>query len=60
MNKEYRKLVKNLERYKKFVSTSVICFMAIAMVYNIGVYVLMMKDLQAEKYYISRTRYNIT
>lgn len=59
-NKEYRNSVKTLERYKKFVSTSVICFMGLAMLYNIGVYVYMIKGLQTEKYYLARTRYNIT
>jgi len=33
--------------------------MAIAMLYNIGVYCLMIKDLQVEKYFITRTRFNI-
>ena len=58
-NKEYKNMVKALERYKKFVSTTVICLMAIAMLYNIGVYVIMIKDLQVEKYYLARTRFNI-
>ena len=59
-NKEYRNMVKNLERYKKFVSTTVICIMALAMLFNIGVYVLTIKNLQEEKYFLARTRYNIT
>ena len=59
-NKEYRNMVKALERYKKFVSTTVIMLMALAMLYNLGVYVLMIKDLQTEKYYIARTKQNIT
>mmetsp|Transcript_24442 Transcript_24442/g.30412 ORF Transcript_24442/g.30412 Transcript_24442/m.30412 type:complete len:147 (-) Transcript_24442:598-1038(-) len=53
-------MVKNLERYKKFVSTTVICLMALAMIYNVVVYVLMIKNLQTDKYYIARTRQNIT
>ena len=58
-SKEYRNMVKNLERYKKFVSTSVICLMALVMLYTIVVYVLIIRDLQGEKYYLARTRYEV-
>jgi len=53
-------MVKHLERYKKFVSTTVICLMALAMLYNIAVYVLLIKDLQSERYFLARTRYEVT
>jgi len=44
-SKEYRVMVKRVERYKKFVSTTAICFMALAMLFNIAVYGLLIKDL---------------
>ena len=52
-------MVKRLERYKKFVSTTAICFMALAMLYNIAVYGLLIRDLQQTKYYLTRTRYDV-
>ena len=58
-SKQYRNMVKRLERYKKFVSTTAICFMFLAMVYNIAVYGLLVRDLQQGKYYLARTRYDV-
>lgn len=49
-------MVKALERYKKFVSTSVILLMATAMIYNVFVYVKTIYELQEEKYFIARTK----
>ena len=59
-SKEYRSMVKALERYKKFVSVTAILLMALAMLYNIGVYGILIRDLQKERYYLARTRYNVT
>ena len=53
-------MVKRVERYKKFVSTTAICFMALAMLFNIAGYGLLIKDLQQDQYFLARTRYNVT
>ena len=58
-NKEYRNMVKGLERFKKFVSIMAILFMGAAMIFNILVYGMLIANLQKDKYYIARTRYDV-
>ena len=45
LDKQYRNLVKRVERYKKFVSTAAIVLMAAAMLFNISSYCWLIKDL---------------
>lgn len=58
-SKEYRNAVKRLERYKKFVSIFAIILMGTAMMFNIVYYGICIHNLQKEKYYLARTRYNV-
>ena len=53
-------MVKRLERYKKFVSIFAIILMGTAMLFNIVYYGFCIHNLQKEKYYLARTRYNVT
>ena len=58
-SKQYRDMVKRLERYKKFVSTMAIVLMGAAMIFNIVVYGFKIVSLQKEPYFIARTRFEV-
>ena len=51
--------MKNLERYKKFVSISAIVLMGIVMIANIVYYGMLIANLQKHKYFIAVTRYEV-
>lgn len=57
--KQYRDMVKTLERYKKFVSIMAILLMGSAMLLNICAYGYFISNLQKEKYFIARIRYEV-
>jgi len=59
-SKQYRDMVKRLERYKKFVSIVAIILMGTAMIFNIVTYGMLISKLQKEKYFLARTRFDVT
>lgn len=52
-------MVKRLERYKKFVSITAILLMGSAMLLNIVAYGYFISNLQKDKYFIARIRYDV-
>lgn len=52
-------MVKTLERYKKFVSITAILLMGSAMLLNIAAYGFFISNLQKDKYFIARIRYEV-
>jgi len=59
-NKQYREMVKSVERYKKFVSTTAILLMGSAMLLTIGIYIYNMIGLDDGYFYIARTRVEVS
>ena len=51
----YRRLIKNLERFKKTCSTLIVILMFIACLVSLGMYIFKMTTLHQHEYFITRT-----